>query len=107
MYDINFQSISDISPEVQTTVETSLPFTTTSVFLSTFPISTTESSRKHQPTSSSINTNEFIPPNATYQSTLQTSSTTLTMYVFFFKMTAFFVNVPFVFLLYDTYIKHI
>lgn len=103
MYDINFQSISDISPEVQTTVETSLPFTTTSVLLSTFPISTTESSRKHQPTSSSINTNEFIPPNAT----LQTSSTTLTMYVFFFKMTAFFVNVPFVFLLYDTYIKHI
>lgn len=84
MYDINFQSISDISPEVQTTVETSLPFTTTSVLLSTFPISTTESSRKHQPTSSSINTNEFIPPNATYQSTLQTSSTTLTMYVFFF-----------------------
>lgn len=83
MYDINFQSTSDISPEVQTTIEASMPFTTTLVCYQLFPISTTESSPNRNPASSSFNTNEFIPPNAAYQSTLETQSTTPSLCMLF------------------------
>lgn len=91
MYDINFQSTSDISPEVQTTIEASLSFTTTSVLLSTFQTSTIESTLKDHPTSSSFITIESIPPNVAYQSTLETPSTTLSLCTFFFHKFAFLV----------------
>lgn len=91
MYDINFQSTSDISPEVQTTIEASLSFTTTSVLLSTFQTSNIESTLKDHPTSSSFITIESIPANVAYQSTLETPSTTLSLCKFFFHKFAFLV----------------
>lgn len=83
MYDINFQSTSDISPGVQTTIKASLPFTTTSGLLSTFKTSTIESTLKDYPTSSSFSTIESIPPNVAYHSTLEITSTTLSLCKFF------------------------
>eukprot|EP00105_Crassostrea_gigas_P037729 XP_019921877.1 PREDICTED: uncharacterized protein LOC105326226 [Crassostrea gigas] len=71
----------DISPEVQTTIKASLPFTTTSGLLSTFETSTIESTLKDHPKSSSFNTIELIPPNVANQSTLETPSTTLSLCV--------------------------
>nr|XP_034316532.1 uncharacterized protein LOC105326226 [Crassostrea gigas] len=71
----------DISPGVQTTIKASLPFTTTSGLLSTFKTSTIESTLKDNPTSSSFNTIESIPPNVAYHSTLETTSTTLSLCV--------------------------
>lgn len=108
MYDINFQSTSDISPEVQTTIEASLSFTTTSVLLSTFQTSTIESTLKDHPTSSSFITIESIPPNVAYQSTLETPSTTLSLCKFFFINSHFlFCNCIIWFSLNDVYQTHL